>query len=268
MNARAQEATQTAAPRHLARLSYPEVADYLKDADTVLVPCGATEQHGSHLPVGVDAMTAIAVADDVSSRTGVLVTPPMWFGWSPHHMGFAGTVSLRPETLTALAEDVATSLLHHGFRRVIFINGHRLANLPPLSIASTRVRNRTGAWGDHFFYYAPDGQVPQREQPYATIVTKDYPDDDRSHLNQPGRWRLNISVGREMFRELTGEDPRQGGAEWDHAVSDVLLPHPVYRAQGWVAIVTPGVATIELATDLLRWAHDAARRRAARRAKC
>lgn len=145
MNARAQEATQTAAPRHLARLSYPEVADYLKDADTVLVPCGATEQHGSHLPVGVDAMTAIAVADDVSSRTGFLVTPPMWFGWSPHHMGFAGTVSLRPETLTALAEDVATSLLHHGFRRVIFINGHRLANLPPLSIASTRVRNRTGA---------------------------------------------------------------------------------------------------------------------------
>lgn len=145
MNAPADAPTPAAAPRHLARLSYPEVADYLKDSDTVLVPCGAIEQHGSHLPVGVDAMTAIAVADDVSARTGVLVTPPLWFGWSPHHMGFAGTVSLRPETLTALAEDVATSLLHHGFRRVVFINGHRLANLPPLSIASTRVRNRTGA---------------------------------------------------------------------------------------------------------------------------
>lgn len=124
------------------------------------------------------------------------------------------------------------------------------------------------AWGDHFFYYAPDGQVPQREQPYATIVTKDYPDDDRSHLNRLDRWRLNIRVGREMFRELTGEDPREAGVAWDYAASDVVLPHPVHRAKGWVAIVTPGVATLELATDLLRQAHDAARSRAVRRANC
>lgn len=132
-------------PLRLERLSYPEVARYLTGSDLAIVPCGATEQHGRHLPLGVDAMTAIAVAQDAADQEGVVVTPPLWFGWSPHHMGFPGTISVRAETLTALATDVATSLIHHGFRRVIFVNGHRVANLPPLAVASTQVRAATGA---------------------------------------------------------------------------------------------------------------------------
>lgn len=121
------------------------------------------------------------------------------------------------------------------------------------------------AWGDHFFYFAPDGQVPSREQPYATIVTKDYPDDSLSDLNHPGRWRLNIHVGSTAFHELTGESPRGEAGDWDFSAVDVVLPHPTYRAQGWVAIVTPGLATTPVATELLRQAHEAARNRAARR---
>jgi len=64
------------------------------------------------------------------------------------------------------------------------------------------------AWGDHFFYYAPDGQVPQNVQPYATIVTKDYPGDSASTLDTPDRWRVNVHVGRVAFTDLTGENPR------------------------------------------------------------
>jgi hypothetical protein len=66
------------------------------------------------------------------------------------------------------------------------------------------------AWGDHFFYYAPDGHVPAREQPYATIVTKNYPGDATCDLDHPDRWRLNIHVGTDAFIELTGENPRAG----------------------------------------------------------
>src|SRR5690606_14238046 len=51
------------------------------------------------------------------------------------------------------------------------------------------------AWGDTFFYYAPDGEVPARTQPFATIVTKNYPGDERSQLDRPGNFRLNISAG-------------------------------------------------------------------------
>jgi hypothetical protein len=121
------------------------------------------------------------------------------------------------------------------------------------------------AWGDHFFYYAPDGQVPQREQPYATIVTKNYPDDTLCDLDRPGRWRLNIHVGRTVFTELTSEEPRAKTSPVDFTAVDTVLPHPVYRAQGWVSIINPGSDTHSLAICLLRQAHDNARRRAIRR---
>ncbi|MCK0090243.1 hypothetical protein HCA61_04140 [Rhodococcus sp. HNM0563] len=117
------------------------------------------------------------------------------------------------------------------------------------------------AWGDHFFYYAPDGQVPQRGQPFATIVTKDYPGDTESELDPPDRWRLNIHVGRASFTELTGEEPRATESAVDFSAADTVLPHPVYRAQGWIAIVNPGARTSGIAGDLLRRAHDDARRR-------
>ncbi len=96
------------------------------------------------------------------------------------------------------------------------------------------------AWGDHFFYYAPDGEVPQREQPYATIVTKDYPDDAACDLDPPGRWRLNIRVGREKFITMMGTKPRAAALPADPSIVDVFIPHPVYAAQGWVAVVNPG----------------------------
>lgn len=123
------------------------------------------------------------------------------------------------------------------------------------------------AWNDHFFYYAPDGEVPQREQPYATVVTKNYPGDDRCDLDAPGRRRLNVHVGRARFTELTGEDPRSAPASRDLTAVDVVFGHPTYRAFGWLSIINPGRATHELAIDLLRHAHDDARRRAERRAR-
>lgn len=120
------------------------------------------------------------------------------------------------------------------------------------------------AWGDLFYYYAPDGRVPERQQPFATVVTKDYPGDTASDLDRPGRQRLNIHVGSAAFADLLGEQPRGGTTAWDHSASDVLLPHPLYRAQGWVAIVDPGPRTQALAGRLLRRAHADAVRRAAR----
>jgi hypothetical protein len=124
------------------------------------------------------------------------------------------------------------------------------------------------AWGDHFFYYAPDGRVPQRRQPYATIVTKDYPGDALSDLDPPGRWRLNVHVGRLAAAELLGEEPQAVDlsavdlSAVDLSAADTVLPHPLYARQGWVSIVEPGPRTAALAADLLRDAHEAARRRA------
>lgn len=123
------------------------------------------------------------------------------------------------------------------------------------------------SWGDHFFYFAPDGEVPTNRQPYATIVTKDYPDDARSRLGAPDRSRLNIHVGRERFTELIGRPPESVDASAiDVAEADVFLPHPLYGAYAWVAIVNPGPSTTTRALEVLREAHLADRRRVERRA--
>ena len=119
------------------------------------------------------------------------------------------------------------------------------------------------AWGDHFFYYAPDGEIPHG-QPYGTVVTKDYPDDAASRLDEEGRWRVNVHVGRDRFRDLVGADPRDGAAS-EVGETDVVVPHPVYGALGWVCVVNPAERKTGLVLDLLRAAHDDARARIARR---
>jgi creatinine amidohydrolase len=122
------------------------VQKHFQDGGVVLLPAGSTEQHGRHLPLGVDTMTALALAMDAGERAGALVAPPLWYGYSPHHMGFAGTVTLRAATLSAIVEDVLLSLVYHGAGKLIIVNGHRISNLPPLQIAATNVRNRSGAF--------------------------------------------------------------------------------------------------------------------------
>lgn len=121
------------------------------------------------------------------------------------------------------------------------------------------------AWGDHFVYYAPDGHVPQRTQPYATIVTKDYPGDEASRLDTDDRWRVNVHVTRERFAELTGQQARTVDfAGIDLAATDTVLPHPVYAHAGLVAVVNPGECTGDLVGELIREAHDRVMSRANR----
>lgn len=132
--------------RWLHELPWQGVRDYLRERDTVLIPVGAIEQHGTHLPLLTDSASAIDVALGAAEETGVLVAPPLWYGWSTHHMGYAGTVTLRAETFRAMLEDVGQSLLVHGFKRLIYVNGNRVANLAPMEIAAVRLRNRFGAY--------------------------------------------------------------------------------------------------------------------------
>lgn len=122
------------------------------------------------------------------------------------------------------------------------------------------------SWGDHFFYYAPDGQVPTNRQPYATIITKNYLNDEKSRLNEDGRWRLNIHVGTDLFADILGYLPEKIDETMvDYSATDTFLPHPLYGAYGWVCIVNPADATTERALVALRAAHEADKRRVERR---
>lgn len=118
------------------------------------------------------------------------------------------------------------------------------------------------AWGDLYFYYAPDGVLPPG-QPFATVVTKDYPDEPSSGLDRPGAFRVNVHVGRAALHDVVDGPQVEGGG--DPAARDVVLVHPVYGDQGWAAVVEPGERTRERVGRMLRAAHADARERRLRR---
>lgn len=99
-----------------------------RDGAVLLMPVGAIEQHGPHLPVWTDTLIACEVAERaarlVEGETDVMVTPPLSFGSSQHHLPFGGTLSLRSTTLLAVLMDLGRSAVSSGFRRIFFINGH------------------------------------------------------------------------------------------------------------------------------------------------
>lgn len=120
----------------IQELTWQEVARYLEGDDIAIIPIGSTEQHGPAGTLGVDTYVAIGLAEDAAKRAGVLVAPPIWYGESSHHLAWAGTISLRQETVVAVVKDVCRSLARHGFRKLIILNGHKGSNLPPLISAA------------------------------------------------------------------------------------------------------------------------------------
>jgi creatinine amidohydrolase len=133
---------------NIADLSYVDIQAYLKEKDIVLVPMASTEQHGPHLPLKTDTVTAEEVTRRVAEQIEVLYTPCLWAGYSPQHMhepgSGRGTITLRAETLLNLMYDVARSLIHHGFNRIVFINGHG-SNVKVVDPVLRRLRYETGA---------------------------------------------------------------------------------------------------------------------------
>jgi creatinine amidohydrolase len=123
--------------------SWQEIENFLKqETGPILIPVGSVEQHGLHLPVGTDSMVAIKLAEEAAQSSNAIVTPPLWFGWSPHHLALPGTISIRAEVLIELIYDVFASLATHGCNRFIVINGHRMVNVPWLQIAAERAQRQ------------------------------------------------------------------------------------------------------------------------------
>ena len=112
-------------PVLLGELSWVDVVACTGAMPLVLVPVGAVEQHGPHLPLLVDSIVVEALALEVSRRTGVVVAPTVLYSSSQgHSSAFPGTVALAPRTAQSVLEDIGRWLASAGFGKVFLLNGH------------------------------------------------------------------------------------------------------------------------------------------------
>jgi creatinine amidohydrolase len=124
----------------LYEMTWPEVERVRSYTDIVLIPVGSTEQHGPHLPLGCDTIIPSRFAEEIARRTGVPIAPPIWFSTAESHMGFPGTISLRPTTLMTLLGDISWSLARHGFVNQILLNGHQGGANPAILSATDEIQ--------------------------------------------------------------------------------------------------------------------------------
>lgn len=127
-------------------LTWPEIRGAVAARRAVLIPFGAIEDHGLHLPLNTDNVIVEAICLEAARRSpeDMLVLPAIPFGLDEHHMDFPGTISIGPDTLVDYVADVAISVARHGFTHILIVNGHG-SNRPVADLAARKTVLATGA---------------------------------------------------------------------------------------------------------------------------
>ena len=125
------------APLLYERLTWPEVRRAAGEDRVCLIPAGTLEDHGPHLPLDADTRIATEICRAAAERVpdDVVLCPPVIHGFTPHHMDFPGAITIGWETFVRYCTDIGTSLAHHGFKRIFFLNGHG-SNIPLIDMAT------------------------------------------------------------------------------------------------------------------------------------
>lgn len=137
------------------------IANLDPDNSLFIIPTGAIEQHGPHLPLDTDIFNSTQIANEIANRLdsdSVLVLPPIWWGTSPHHKGFPGTLSVRLETFYKLLHDLTESMAIHGFYKFLIINGHG-GNAGIITAATSQISEDLGISVPAYSYWQSIAQL-------------------------------------------------------------------------------------------------------------
>ena len=151
----------------LEELTSEEFAAIVREDPVVILPVGALEEHGRHLPLGADMMQPLHVLEELARRTGAYVAPPIPYGVCTTTRPFPGTVRVSVEALKAFVRDVLADLVRNGVRRVMIVSGHAgREHMMALRAAAQEVIDRgTGlkatVLSDYDIIYATQGVLPE-----------------------------------------------------------------------------------------------------------
>jgi creatinine amidohydrolase len=243
--------------------TWPDIEVWLKKSTTIVLPIGSMEQHGPNGFIGTDALCPEIIANHAESLApdSLLVGPTFNVGCAQHHLGFPGTITLRPSTMIAAMVDWTDSLLRHGFHRIYWLNGHG-GNIATIEAAFAEIHARRsfdprGAearpdlwlkrrdWWDFRSVLDLCGELyPQGHGSHATasevaVTYWAYPERERQHtpmspkiapngaISDAVRYRRDFPDGR------IGSDPTQANASDGGRIVEVAAQCLLEDVSSW-----------------------------------
>ena len=187
--------------------SWKKIEEEVKSQDTIIIPLGSLEAHGTDKPVGSCFLLADSASKDVGEKTGIPVTPIIPFGVSESYQNFPGTISVSMKTLSDYVYGVCKSLIKNGFKKIVFFSAHGGNNLPVLRELSFKLRDEYGVlctvihvWG-MISTLTPEGFWDQSlktghgGEPTASVMLYLYPDSvDMKESKSPKIKHLNEEI--------------------------------------------------------------------------
>jgi creatinine amidohydrolase len=206
------------------KLTWPERNDAVAAGKIPIIPVGAIEQHGPHLPLDVDMLlsTSVALAAGERIPDKTLVLPPLSYGYTGHVMDFPGTINIHYQHFIEHTLDVCKSLAYHGFKKMLLLNGHG-SNMPNLDLVARRCNLETDAecaftgWW-RFLTIDPDFLPGWRESEFpggiahaCELETSVYlhlrPEDVRMDKIRSGQYAFHQEMSKYRYVDLFGSGP-------------------------------------------------------------
>lgn len=224
----------------LEKMTWVEVEEYLKKDDRIILVTASCEEHGRHMALGNDSITAYTLGTMLGERTGVVVAPVLYFGMSMPLVDFPGTISLQTSTFQAVLMDILSCVYRQGFRKVFVVNGHGenvpcLEAIVPQALASLpglQIKIRT--WFTHpkvvsmvqDSFPRPDGHAGANETSVSLYLRPDLVKLDLAEGTPPRRQA--IFYGPAEFRQAypsgaQGLGIKQANADFGKRVVDLIL---------------------------------------------
>ena len=210
--------------------NWMQIEEYLTRDDRAVLPLGCTEQH-AYLSLSVDSILSESVAIDAAEPLGIPVFPVIAYGPTPSFMAYPGTVSLQLETYFALVRDVIASIVAHGFKRIVIVNGHG-GNQPAAKLCETMMQeNASIEIKFHSWWRAPKTWAKVQEiDPIASHASwmENFPITRLANVAQPSMQKSMVdysqlaSMTAQEARALLGDGNFGGDYEKPDAVMAAL----------------------------------------------